>query len=366
MKIFSALELPAEADASSALVLANDADPLAQTLAGVTRIDLQFPAFTDGRAYSQAYLLRRRAGFAGEIRATGDVLLDQLAQLRRCGFDAAVLRADQDPSLAARPLAAIGEHYQGDIAQPLPHFARAPRALSNTDFASKLEHTKGVLRSAATQFAPDTSSGVPRLTLACSLGAEDMVLLHLVHTLALPLDAFVLDTGHLHAETLELLARVQQTFSVPIRVFHPHEPALQEFVQRHGANAMRQSVELRHACCHLRKLEPLGRALSGRGAWITGLRREQSSERAQVPEVDHSDPAHVKFNPLAAWSWSDVWHYIKQHQVPYHPLHDAFYPSIGCAPCTRAITPGEDPRAGRWWWEHEAAKECGLHTHSKE
>ncbi len=237
-----------------------------------------------------------------------------------------------------------------------------PGARASTDFAAKLAHTESLLRTACAQHGPDARTHEPRLTLACSLGAEDVVLWHLASALGLRLDVFVLDTGLLHAETRALLDRMQQQHPLPVRVFTPHIAAVQDFVTRHGSNAMRQSIELRHACCHLRKLEPLGRALAGRSAWITGLRREQSTERAQVPDVDESDGTRVKFNPLADWTWGDVWHYIGLHQVPYHPLHDAFYPSIGCAPCTRAITPGEDFRAGRWWWESEAAKECGLHS----
>ena len=133
-----------------------------------------------------------------------------------------------------------------------------------------------------------------------------------------------------------------------------------------GKDAMYKSVDLRKACCHIRKIEPLARALAGKKAWITGLRREQSGARAEVPMIDTSDATdgtgRVKFNPLADWTWGDVWHYIALHQVAYNPLHDQFYPSIGCAPCTRAISLGEDFRAGRWWWEDEAAKECGLHV----
>lgn len=242
--------------------------------------------------------------------------------------------------------------------------ARSTKA--SATFDAKLAHTEALLRTAAAQHKPDALTHEPRLALACSLGAEDMVLLHLAGELRLPLDVFVLDTGHLHAETLALLATVQQTTPLPVRVFQPHAATVQDFVARHGRNAMRQSVELRHACCQLRKLEPLSRALARRDAWITGLRREQSTERSSVPDVDRSDAARLKFNPLADWTWGDVWHYIQSHGVPYHPLHDAFYPSIGCAPCTRAITPGEDFRAGRWWWESQTAKECGLHSHAKE
>jgi phosphoadenosine phosphosulfate reductase len=138
------------------------------------------------------------------------------------------------------------------------------------------------------------------------------------------------------------------------------------FVRDNGEEAMYRSIALRKACCGLRKLAPLARMLDQRSAWITGLRREQSDARGEVPFRDHDDAGRVKFNVLADWSWADVWHYIAANDVPYNPLHDAFMPSIGCAPCTRAIAVGEPFRAGRWWWEDEAAKECGLHVHQDE
>ncbi len=132
-----------------------------------------------------------------------------------------------------------------------------------------------------------------------------------------------------------------------------------------GQNSIYDSIALRKECCGIRKMEPLARALAGQKAWITGLRREQSNARAEVPLIDESEVASkglTKFNPLADWSWGDVWHYIAQNQVDYNPLHDQFFPSIGCVPCTRAISLGEEFRAGRWWWEDESAKECGLHV----
>jgi len=169
----------------------------------------------------------------------------------------------------------------------------------------------------------------------------------------------------LHAETLALLARLQAASRANVSVFKPIEQATVEFVAREGKDAMYQSMALRKACCGIRKMEPLARALDGKTAWITGLRREQSGARAEVPPIDHDAIGGVerhKYNPLADWTWGDVWFYIAENHVDYNPLHDQFYPSIGCAPCTRAISLGEDFRAGRWWWEDEAAKECGLHV----
>jgi phosphoadenosine phosphosulfate reductase len=166
----------------------------------------------------------------------------------------------------------------------------------------------------------------------------------------------------LHTETLELLNQLQLESKAKVEVFKPVNESVVQFVSREGKEAMYKSIELRKACCHIRKMEPLERALDGKRAWIAGLRREQSGARAEVPFRDTSDARRVKFNPLADWTWGDVWHYIQLHQVRYNPLHDQFFPSIGCAPCTRAISLGEDFRAGRWWWEDEAAKECGLHV----
>ena len=232
-------------------------------------------------------------------------------------------------------------------------------------FSAKLEQTLHTLRQAVAAGGP--------LAQANSLGAEDMVLTHLINQHALPVEIFVLDTGALHAETLELLAllRTQQAAHphAPLRVYQPDPQAAARFVEREGADAMRRSVALRKACCAIRKLEPLARALAGKRGWITGLRREQSDARAAVPLVDCSESDSkglTKYNPLADWSQGDIWHYIATRAVPCNRLHDRFFPSIGCAPCTRAITLGEDLRAGRWWWENEGAKECGLHVKNQQ
>ncbi|MDB5871021.1 MAG: cysH [Ramlibacter sp.] len=230
-------------------------------------------------------------------------------------------------------------------------------ARASNDFEAKLAETQALLIRAASEFSP--------LTQASSLGAEDVVITHLVNSLELDIPVFVLETGMLHKETLDLLERTKASSRAPVNVYQPSHESVVHFVKREGKDPMYRSVELRKACCHIRKVEPLERALAGKRAWITGLRREQSNARAEVPLVDTSDEAQTgraKFNPLANWTWGDVWHYIKLHQVDYNPLHDQFYPSIGCQPCTRAISLGEDFRAGRWWWEDEAAKECGLHV----
>jgi len=237
--------------------------------------------------------------------------------------------------------------------------AKAPDLLANAsaEFAAKLAETQALLQRAAADYAPATQ--------ASSLGAEDVVITHLINSLQLDIPVFVLETGALHTETLALLERTQAHSRAPILVYRPEQASVIQFVRNQGQDAIFKSIALRKECCGVRKMAPLARALKGQKAWITGLRQEQSSARAEVPVQDNSEVATkdlYKFNPLARWTWGDVWHYIASNQVDYNPLHDRFFPSIGCAPCTRAISLGEAFRAGRWWWEDEAAKECGLHV----
>lgn len=235
-------------------------------------------------------------------------------------------------------------------------------ASASGEYVIKLAEAKAVLAQAAAQYAAGAEPGdAAKVTQASSLGAEDVVISHLINSLQLDIGIFVLETGALHKETLALLESFKAASRAPVTVYQPVNEAVVEFVAREGKDAMYQSIALRKACCGIRKMEPLERALKGKDAWITGLRREQSGARAEVPLVDTSEK-RTKINPLANWTWGDVWHYIRENKVEYNPLHDAFYPSIGCEPCTRAISLGEDFRSGRWWWEDEAAKECGLHV----
>ena len=203
-----------------------------------------------------------------------------------------------------------------------------------------------------------------RVVQATSLGAEDMVVTDLIARHALPIAVATLDTGKLHDETLALIPRIEQRYALRVERWQPVQEQALHFVRDHGERAMVDSIALRKACCNVRKMEPLSRMLAGRSAWVTGLRREQSQARAEVPAIEHDASGRAKFNVLAQWSWPDVWQYIADHDVPYNALHDAFIPSIGCAPCTRAVALGEDFRAGRWWWEDESAKECGLHVNA--
>jgi phosphoadenosine phosphosulfate reductase len=222
------------------------------------------------------------------------------------------------------------------------------------DMTALVDATRQTLARIAADFSP--------AVFASSLAAEDMVLTDMILKAQLPIAIFSLDTGRLHAETLDVLAKVKATYGKDIAVYRPQPEAVEQYVATHGLNAFYDSVEMRRECCRIRKVEPLGRALAGNKAWVTGQRRAQSATRAEL-HVQEDDAAHgmAKFNPLADWSEEDVWNYIRDNAVPYNALHDQGYPSIGCQPCTRAIEPGEDVRAGRWWWENPESKECGLH-----
>jgi len=215
-----------------------------------------------------------------------------------------------------------------------------------------------MLQDAITEFGREG-----QVTFASSMGAEDMVLTDIILRERLPIEIFSLDTGRLPVETYDLIANVEQTYGTKLKIFFPQSEAVEAYVRNNGINAFYESVDLRKACCHMRKVEPLQRALKGKKAWVTGMREQQSTTRTALPfrEFDETNGLE-KYNPLSDWTEQEVWAYIRMHEVPYNKLHDEFYPSIGCAPCTRAIAMGEDVRAGRWWWEDPANKECGLHV----
>ena len=219
----------------------------------------------------------------------------------------------------------------------------------------KVNRVVDVLRQAVQDFSP--------VCFASSLGAEDMVLTDLIARNCLDIEVFSLDTGRLPHETYELMQEVGERYDMPLKVYFPGSRAVEKYVAQNGVNGFYDSVEARKGCCFVRKVEPLRRALAGKKAWITGLRRDQAVTRGtlEVSAFD-TDNGLQKFNPLLDWSNKEVWAYIRQHDVPYNKLHDQFYPSLGCAPCTRSVTPGEDIRAGRWWWENPENKECGLHA----
>jgi len=226
----------------------------------------------------------------------------------------------------------------------------------------KAAETHALLSNAASEF------GTGNITFANSFGAEDMVLTDIILNYQasaknLGIEIFSLDTGRLPAETYDLMAAVEKHYNTKLKVFFPKAEAVETYVNTHGINAFYESVDLRKACCHMRKVDPLQRALKGKKAWVTGMRAEQSATRVNLPvrEFDNGNQLE-KFNPLSDWTEQEVWAYIRLNEVPYNKLHDQFYPSIGCAPCTRAIAMGEDVRAGRWWWEDPTNKECGLHV----
>ncbi|MEO8332646.1 MAG: phosphoadenylyl-sulfate reductase [Gallionella sp.] len=219
----------------------------------------------------------------------------------------------------------------------------------------KIDRVVAVLQQAVRDFSP--------VCFANSLGAEDMVLTDLIAKNRLGIEMFSLDTGRLPQETYDLMQEVSERYNVPLKVYFPDSKAVEAYVTQNGVNGFYDSVEARKSCCFVRKVEPLRRALRGKKAWITGMRRDQAVTRGtlEVSAYDVDQGLH-KFNPLLDWTNKEVWAYIRQHDVPYNKLHDQFYPSLGCAPCTRSISPGEDIRAGRWWWEDPENKECGLHV----
>jgi phosphoadenosine phosphosulfate reductase len=220
--------------------------------------------------------------------------------------------------------------------------------------AEKSATVRRLLRDVARDYAP--------AVFANSLGAEDMVLTDMIWNDGIDIGIFSLDTGRLPAETYELMAAAERRYGRHLEIFAPRHDTVQDFVAGFGINGFYDSVEARKACCHARKIEPLQRALAGRQAWITGLRAAQSPTRDKLKTVafDHGNNL-VKISPLVDWSEREIWVYLRTNNVPYNKLHDRNFPSIGCAPCTRAIQPGEDVRAGRWWWETPETKECGLH-----
>ena len=205
------------------------------------------------------------------------------------------------------------------------------------------------------------------VALASSLSVEDMVLTDAIAHAGLPIEIFALDTGRLHADTLAMIQTVYRRYGLRIAVYTPDAEAVADYVAANGRDAFYDSVAMRQRCCHIRKVEPLERALRGKRAWITGQRREHSQGRGELAEREY-DGVHgiEKFNPLAAWREAELWSYVHARRVPYNRLYDQGYRSIGCAPCTRPVLPGEEVRAGRWWWEHAGHRECGIHPVKKE
>jgi phosphoadenosine phosphosulfate reductase len=211
----------------------------------------------------------------------------------------------------------------------------------------------------------NASNELKAITFANSFGAEDMVLTDIILKNQISIEIFSLDTGRLPVETYDLIGETEKHYSTKLNVYFPQAATVEFYVKTNGINAFYESIDLRKSCCHMRKVEPLQRALKEKDAWVTGMRTAQATTRASIPTREYDEGNKLeKFNPLSDWTEQEVWAYIRMHEVPYNKLHDLFYPSIGCAPCTRAIAMGEDVRAGRWWWEDPLNKECGLHVKS--
>ena len=220
---------------------------------------------------------------------------------------------------------------------------------------AKAAEALALLKKAATE--------LKAVTFANSFGAEDMVLTDIIFRNKLSIEIFSLDTGRLPVETYDLMAATEKYYSTKLNVYFPQAQTVEFYVKNHGINAFYESIDLRKSCCHMRKVEPLQRALNGKAAWVTGMRAAQATTRSSLPVREYDEANNLeKFNPLSDWIEQEVWAYIRLHNVPFNALHDQFYPSIGCAPCTRAVAMGEDIRAGRWWWEDANSKECGLHA----
>jgi len=204
-----------------------------------------------------------------------------------------------------------------------------------------------------------------KIVFSSSFSWEDQVISHLILSQKLPIKIFTLDTGRLFSETYYVWSRTNEMYNANIEAYYPNASLIEEFVTAKGPNSFYDSVENRKSCCYIRKVEPLQRALKGNELWITGLRAEHSPERHDLPQVefDHTNNI-IKFHPLLHWSTDDIRAFINKNGIPYNTLHDKGFVSIGCQPCTRAIMPGDDFRAGRWWWEDKTSKECGLHAHS--
>lgn len=328
---------------------ADDVRELSGHIDNAALISVDFHRIGDGRGYTHAFLLRKRLNYQGRLRALGAVTADQVFAMARVGFDSFALRADQSAETAVAALDTFGLSYQGA--------AVAGTAAQRADaaFNARVRLLERSLR--------DLAARHERPALASSLSAEDMVITDAIARLGLGIDVFTLDTGRLHAETLSLIPEVEARYGLSVVVFRPNESAVADYVAEHGRDGFYEGVAQRKQCCSIRKVEPLNRALSGRDAWVTGQRREQAVTRGALPEAEQdAERGMHKYNPLADWSWADVLAYADRFDIPMSALYARGYVSIGCEPCTKAIRPGEDPRNGRWWWESQDSKECGLHT----
>jgi phosphoadenosine phosphosulfate reductase len=349
--------LPSGAEPAVVLEPTADAAALAAAAANGGVVAIRFPTFGDGRGHSLSVLLRERHGFKGEIRAVGYLIPDLAQFLLRSGFDTAEIT---DPEQAATWKAAVARYkhnYQKGYRNLLPLRSEATR-----EEAKSLDQRLERVKTLADRIREMRRRIEGRIAFSTSLGLEDQAILHAIAESGAEIDVFTLDTGRLFPEVLETVELSELRYRIRIRLVAPEAAEVEQLVARDGVFGFRHSVENRKACCEIRKVRPLNRELKGAQGWISGLRREHSDARAEVKLADW-DEAHalIKVNPVADWSTQDLTAYIAANNVPVNPLHARGFVSIGCAPCTRAVQPGEHPRAGRWWWENEEKKECGLH-----
>lgn len=239
-------------------------------------------------------------------------------------------------------------------------------ASSQQEHVSQLiQETEGFTLDQVLAFLADRYPG--QVTFSSSFSFEDQVISHQILETALPISIFTLDTGRLFPETYSVWNKTNDAYQTRIKAYYPNNALLEEFVHAKGPNSFYESTQNRKDCCFIRKVEPLKRALAGNAVWVTGLRAEHSPGRGDLPAFEWDEGNQlIKFHPLLHWTTEEVMAFIKQHNIPYNHLHDKGFISIGCAPCTRAIQPGEDFRAGRWWWEDSSKKECGLHVTEQE
>ncbi|HSA66811.1 MAG TPA: phosphoadenylyl-sulfate reductase [Methyloceanibacter sp.] len=338
-----------------------DAAALAAAVADGGPIAIRFPTFGDGRGHSLAVLLRERHGFDGEIRAVGYLIPDLAPFLLRSGFDTAEITDANDVSTWKGALTSICHLYQPGFRNPqLLRRDAAKRA------AEALNARLAGIENLAERIAEVRRSVEGRIAFSTSLGLDDQAILNAIAQSGADIDIFTLDTGRLFPEVLETVELSEIRYGLRIRLVTPEASEVEALVAHDGVFGFRHSVDNRKACCEVRKVRPLNRELKGAQGWITGIRREHSEVRSDVALATWDDERGLlKVNPIADWSTQELTAYIAENNVPVNPLHARGFISIGCQPCTRAVQPGEHPRAGRWWWEHEEKKECGLHLNPR-
>jgi phosphoadenosine phosphosulfate reductase len=346
------------AEVATVLEPTADAAALAAAASGnAGPIAIRFPAFGDGRGISLAVLLRERHGFTGEIRAVGHLIPDLAQFLLRSGFDTAEIDDPEHATIWKASVSRIKHNYQRGYRNLLP----LRRDASRTE-AESLDARLTRVKSLTDRIREMRRRIEGRIVFSTSLQLEDQAILHAIAESGAEIDVFTLDTGRLFPEVLETVELSEIRYGVRIRLVAPEAREVEELVARDGVYGFRHSIDNRKACCEIRKVRPLNRELEGAQGWISGLRREHSDARAEVPLAAWDEARGlIKVNPVSDWSTHDLTAYVAANNVPVNPLHARGFVSIGCAPCTRAVQPGEHPRAGRWWWENEEKKECGLH-----